>query len=169
MILVAHSNAGAYIPALSTQRSVVGAVFVDALLPPPRGDLPLAPAAFLDFMRKKVDSDGVLPVWTDWWEESDVAVLFPDTETRHRIEREQPRLPLSYFKDHLVIPDGWDEGLPAAYLAFGDTYNRERGSAQQRNWPVTTLTGEHLHLVNDPTQVAEALIDLLQQIDISSR
>lgn len=167
LILVAHSNAGAYIPALSTQRSVVGAVFVDALLPPPRGDLPLAPPAFLDFLRQKADADGVLPVWTDWWEEQDVAALFPDNETRHRIEREQTRLPLSYFEDRLVIPDGWDEALPGAYLAFGDTYSRERDNAQQRNWPVTTLTGEHLHLVNDPTQVAEALIDLLKQIDIT--
>lgn len=94
-------------------------------------------------------------------------MLFPDNETRHRIEREQPRLPLSYFQDQLVIPDGWDEGLPTAYLAFGDTYSRERDSAQQRNWPVTTLPGEHLHLVNDPTQVAETLIDLLKQMGIT--
>jgi len=168
LILVAHSNAGAYIPILSTQRSVAGAVFVDALLPPPRGDLPLAPPAFLNFLRQKVDAGGVLPVWTDWWEESDVAALFPDNETRHRIEREQPRLPMSYFEDQLVIPDGWDEGLPAAYLAFGNTYSRERDDAERRQWPVTTLVGDHLHLVNDPIQVATALIDLLKQMGITA-
>lgn len=61
LILVAHSNAGAYIPALSTQRSAVGAVFVDALLPPSRGDLPLAPPAFLDVLRQKVDSHASCP------------------------------------------------------------------------------------------------------------
>lgn len=167
LVLIPHSNAGAYVPVLCTQRSIVGAVFVDAILPPHRGVLPLAPAAFLDFLRQKVDATGELPVWTDWWEEVEVAALFPDSETRSRIEREQPRLPLSYFGDQLVVPEGWDD-LPAAYLAFGDTYSRERDDAERRQWPVTTMTGDHLHLVNDPTQVATALIDLLHRIGITS-
>lgn len=55
LILITHSNAGAYIPALSTQRSVVGAIFVDALLPPPRGDLPPGTTGVPDFLRQKVD------------------------------------------------------------------------------------------------------------------
>ena len=167
LVLVPHSNAGAYVPILTTRCPVVGAVFVDAVLPPRRGDQPLAPPAFLEFLRKKTDTSGVLPVWTDWWEEADVAALFPDVETRTRIEREQPRLPLSYFQDQLPAPTGWDD-VPAAYLAFGDTYSRERDDAEHRRWPVTTLAGEHLHLVNNPTQVATALIDLLHRIGITA-
>ncbi|TWP32365.1 hypothetical protein [Leekyejoonella antrihumi] len=64
LVLIAHSNSGAYVPGISTQRSVVGAVFVDAILPPHHGNLPLTPAAFLDFLRQKADAHGVLPVWT---------------------------------------------------------------------------------------------------------
>jgi len=107
VVLLAHSNAGSYVPAVTSRhRSIVGAVFVDGVLPPPRGHVALAPRVFLDFLRPQADAAGMLPVWTDWWQESEVAALFPDEETRRRIEREQPRLPLSYFEDELPVPDG---------------------------------------------------------------
>lgn len=168
MVLLAHSNAGAYVPAVTSRHpSIVGAVFVDAVLPPKRGHVALAPPAFLDFLRPQADAAGMLPVWTDWWRESEVATLFPDEETRRRIEREQPRLPLSYFEDQLPVPDGWDT-RPAAYLAFGDAYGCERDEAERRQWPVTTVPGEHLHLLNDPGQVVAALVVLLDCLGFSS-
>jgi len=98
-VLVPHSNAGAYVPALTMQRRIVAAVFVDAVLPPGSGRVPLAPPAFLDLLREKADGSGLLPVWTSWWDEAEVAALFPNAETRTRLEREQQRLPLSYFED----------------------------------------------------------------------
>lgn len=61
LIVVPHSNAGVYVPELVMQRRVVGAVFVDAVLPPGRGYVPLAPPAFLDLLREKADDDGLLP------------------------------------------------------------------------------------------------------------
>jgi len=167
LVLVPHSNAGAYVPALMMQRRVVAAVFVDAVLPPGRGRVPLAPPAFLNFLREKAEGSGLLPVWTSWWDEADVAALLPDAETRARLEQEQQRLPLSYFEGTLPVPEGWDE-RPGAYLAFGDTYGRERDEAEQRRWPVSTLPAEHLHLLNDPDQVAIELVDLLSQLGISS-
>lgn len=168
LVLVAHSNAGAYVPAITSRhRSFVGAVFVDAVLPPRRGHVPLAPPEFLDFLRGQADADGLLPVWTDWWEEANVAALFPDDETRRRIEREQARLPLTYFEDQLPVPEGWDD-QPAAYLAFGNTYGPERDEAERRQWPVTTLPGGHLHLLNNPAQVVTTLIVLLDRLGISS-
>ncbi|TWP32366.1 hypothetical protein [Leekyejoonella antrihumi] len=96
-----------------------------------------------------------------------MAALFPDCQTRGRIEREQSRLPLSYFEDQLVVPDGWDD-LAGAYLAFGETYSHERDAAEHRHWPVTTVAGDHLHLVNDPTQVATVVSDLLHRMGITS-
>jgi len=167
LVLVPHSNAGAYVPALTTQRRVVAAVFVDAVLPPGRGRVPLAPPAFLDLLREKADGSGLLPVWTSWWEEAEVAGLFPDAGTRARLEREQQRLPLSYFEGSLPVPEGWDD-RPGAYLAFGDTYGHERDEAERRRWPVSTLPAEHLHLLNDPDQVATELVDLMRQLGISA-
>src|SRR4051794_680196 len=39
-VLVAHSNAGAYVPALVRQRRVAAVILVDAMLPPRRGSIP---------------------------------------------------------------------------------------------------------------------------------
>lgn len=167
LVLIAHSNARAYVPAnTSRHRSIIGTVFVDAVLPPTHGHIPLAPPKFLDFLRSQADADRLLPVWTDWWDEANVAALFPDEETRRQTEREQPRLPLSHFEGELTVPDGWDN-RPAAHLAFGDTYSRERDDAERRQWPVTTLPGEHLHPLTIPTQVSTALTALLHHLGIS--
>jgi len=167
LVVVPHSNAGVYVPELVMQRRVVGAVFVDAVLPPGRGHVPLAPPAFLDLLREKADDDGLLPVWTSWWDEADVMDLFPDAQTRARVEIEQQQLPLSYFESTLPIPQGWDD-IPGAYLAFGDTYATERDQAAQRRWPVSTLSGGHLHMLIDPEKVAAELVALISGLGFDS-
>lgn len=167
LVLVPHSNAGAYVPALVMQRRVVASVFVDAVLPPSRGHVPLAPPAFLDALRAKADDDGLLPVWTRWWDHADVAALFPDAQTRARVEREQQQLPLSYFEGTPPVPQGWDQPS-RAYLAFGETYATERDEAARRRWPVTTLPGTHLHLLTDPDEVATELLALIGQLGVNA-
>jgi len=167
LVLVPHSNAGAYVPELVMQRRVVATVFVDAVLPPGHGSVPLAPPAFLDLLRAKANDDGLLPVWTRWWDDADVAPLFPDAQTRARVEREQQQLPLSYFEGALPVPQGWDQRR-GAYLAFGETYATERDDAVRRRWPVTTLPGTHLHLLTDPDEVATELLALIGQLGVNS-
>ena len=167
LVVVPHSNAGVYVPELVMQRRIVGAVFVDAVLPPGRGHVPLAPPAFLDLLREKADDDGLLPVWTSWWDEADVMDLFPDAQTRARVEIEQQQLPLSYFESTLPIPQGWDD-IPGAYLAFGDTYATERDQAARRRWPVSTLSGGHLHMLIDPEKVAAELVALISGLGFDS-
>ena len=81
------------------------------------------------------------------------------------MEREQPRLPVSYFEQQMVADSGWDD-LPCGYLGFGDTYARERRDAQSRGWPVTTLAGGHLHLLAAPAQVAGEIDALLRELGI---
>ncbi len=163
VVLVAHSNAGAYVPELAVRRPVVAAVFVDAVLPPRNGRVPLAPPAFLEVLREKADDDGLLPPWTSWWDEVEVAALFPNAQSRAAVEQEQQRLPLSYFTQALAVPPGWDK-LPGAYVAFGDTYAADRDAAAQRGWPVRTLPAGHLRQLHDPDQVADTLLALLGQV-----
>jgi alpha-beta hydrolase superfamily lysophospholipase len=78
VLLVAHSNAGLFVPLLVTHadRPVSGCLFVDAALPVLADSTPVVPAEVLDLLRGKV-TDGRLPPWTDWWDEADVAALFP--------------------------------------------------------------------------------------------
>ncbi len=119
VLLVAHSNAGLFIPLLVTHatRPVRGCVFVDAALPAPAGPTPVAPTELLDFLRTRA-IDGRLPPWTEWWDEEDVAPMFPDPQTRAEVTAEQPRLPLTYYEQAVPVPAGWDD-RPCGYLLFG--------------------------------------------------
>jgi hypothetical protein len=137
-------------------------VFVDAILPGSTGRTPLAPETALPHLAALADSDGLLPPWTAWWDEADVAAMFPDDETRRRIEAEEPRRPLTYFSQSVDTPTGWDE-RPAAYVAFGDTYATERDDAESRGWPTLTLAGAHLHMLVDPDAVASAILGLVTE------
>ncbi len=161
--VVAHSNAGLYVPALAAERPVVATVFADAALPPAAGSTFLAPVGMHRFLEDLADPDGLLPPWTQWWDEQQLAPLFPDSAARAAVESEQHRLPLGYFTATLNVPAGWAE-RPAAYLAFGDTYQAEREQAKRWGWPVRTMLGEHLHPLMDPTGVAAALDDLLREL-----
>jgi hypothetical protein len=161
VVLVPHSNAGLFVPSLADQRRVAGYVFVDAGLPLDGADrVPMIPPEFYEMLAGKADSDGLVPPWTQWWDEDSVSVLFPDIGTRAAVEREESRLPLSYFAETVPVPPGWAD-RPGAYLAFGDTYAAERASAVARGWPVTTLVGDHLHMLVDPAAVADAITDLI--------
>lgn len=163
VILVPHSNAGNFVPALTAVSNVVGVVFVDAVIPVESGTQPLVPAAFLAELETMVGEDGLLPPWTGWFPPDDVEALFPDQETRARIESHQPTVPISYLRDHLHITAGWDT-IPAAYLAFGDTYGTELHRARDRGWPVTTLTGRHLHMLVDPDRVATEILNSVEPL-----
>ena len=167
LLLVPHSNAGLYVPALSRRRSVVGTVFVDAALPPDHGETALAPTALYEFLQGLADEAGMLPPWTQWWDDADVAALFPDARVRADVEREQPRIALSYFDTRVAVHPGWRD-LPAAYVAFGDTYADEILWAQRSGWPVTTLAGFHLHMLVEPLSVATAIADMLAELGLES-
>jgi hypothetical protein len=154
LILVPHSNTGVYAGAISAARDVAACVFVDARIPDPNAPTPLTQQPFRDFLVTKADADGVLPPWTQWWEE-DVSALFPDPATMAAVITEQRRLPLTYFADAQPAAP-----LPArcAYLAFGDTYAGEVATAQRRGWRVWTLPGRHLHQLVDAEAVADVLV-----------
>jgi hypothetical protein len=165
LVLVPHSNAGLFVPALTVARAVAGCVFVDARLPPAEGAAPMATPERWDTRARLADPDGVLPPWTQWWD-ADVSPLFPNEAVRAEVEREQRRLPLSYFDQAVPVPPDWDL-LPVAYLAFGETYDAERQDAEGRGWPVATLAGEHLHMLIDPASVATAIETLLTQTGLT--
>jgi hypothetical protein len=155
-VLVPHSNAGLYIPALTQRRSVTGLVFVDAILPPRSGEFTVAPDGLLTMLGELADDEGTLPPWTSWWDEETVVELFPSTELRQRVEAEQTRFPLSYFQETIGVERDWAT-LPAMYVAFGDTYEVERAEAQAWGWPTQVLAGNHMHMLAQPGEVAAAI------------
>lgn len=167
LVLVPHSNAGLYVPALAHRRTVAATVFVDASLPPRDGGTALAPSALYEFLRTRADDAGMLPPWTQWWGDADVAALFPDAQVRAEVEADQPRLPLSYFDARVEVPSGWTD-RPAAYVAFGDTYADDILLAQRNGWPVTILAGLHLHMLVEPDSVASAVAGMLGALGVET-
>lgn len=164
VVLVPHSNAGLHVPALAERLDVRATVYVDAALPTGAGPTTkLAPPGFREFLAELADGDGLLPPWTGWWREADLAGMFPDHATRTAVEAEQPRLPLAWFEREVPVPAGWAQ-RPSAYLAFGMTYAAEVALARREGWPVRVLDGRHLHQLHDPAGVGRAVLDLLAQV-----
>jgi pimeloyl-ACP methyl ester carboxylesterase len=156
VVLVPHSNAGLLMPAVvdALGDQARGVVFVDAALPE---------AGFFagrDFLNTLVEADGHLPPWTTWWDDADVAELFPDAEVRRRVEVEQPRLPLAYYDYPPPAPDGWDR-VPCGYIWFAQPYGSGAERAAASGWPTSHVPGKHLHMVVDPDAVAGAILEML--------
>jgi hypothetical protein len=103
--------------------------------------------------------NGLLPRWTDWWADEDVAPMFPDAQTKRRVTDEQPYLPLSYYEQKIPIEPGWSK-TPSGYLLFSAPYAEVAEQARGRGWPVLQVPGEHLHMVVEPDRVGSALIEL---------
>ncbi|WP_327000177.1 alpha/beta hydrolase [Dactylosporangium sp. NBC_01737] len=154
VVIAAHSNAGYFVPviveAVRRRRPVAGCVFVDGALPARTGPTPIVapilPAA----------TGGRLPPWTAWWPDADVARLFPDPRTRHAVEAEVPRLPLTYYRQEVPVPAGWDT-VPCGYLRFSEHYAPKAQEARARGWDVEHAPGLHLHQLVDPETVAARL------------
>lgn len=162
LVLVPHSNAGLYAGYLADLVGARATVYVDAALPLlPGEDAPLAAPQLLDFLRELADDEGLLPPWTQWWD--DLGEVFPDDETRAAVEAGQPRVPLRYFTERVPVQEGWaDRGC--AYLAFADTYAEELAFARERGWPVASLAGGHLHQLHDPAAVGATILDLVHRL-----
>lgn len=160
LVLVAHSNAGLFLPAIRARLAhrVAGSIFVDAALPARIGSTALASPDLLDFLRPKA-AHGVVPRWTDWWDQADVASLFPDAVTMRTVADEQPNLPLAYFEQHAPVPEGWDDH-PCSYLLFSPPYDEAAAEARERGWRVAHLPGGHLHQIVDPEGTTRRLLEL---------
>ncbi|WP_041841144.1 alpha/beta hydrolase [Actinoplanes friuliensis] len=158
VVVVAHSNAGLFVPVIAGAlgRPVAGCLFVDAALPERQGTTPVATPETLEFLRG-IAVDGILPPWTTWFEEADVAPMFPDRAAREAMEAEQPRLPLAYYEERIPVPEGWD-GQPCGYLLFAPPYEEVAHEAAARGWAVERLPGLHLHQLVDPDAVAACIL-----------
>lgn len=164
LVLVPHSNAGLYVPGVAATRSVSAVVFVDAALP--RRDeqsTPVAPRTLLQSLAERADEGGLLPPWTRWWDDADVAALFPDDATRDLVESDERRLPMSYVQDSVPVPAGW-ERVPCGYLALSAAYDDEAHAAVDLGWPVQQLHGGHLEMLVRPAVVALTVLQLLDAV-----
>ncbi|NUR27437.1 MAG: alpha/beta fold hydrolase, partial [Catenulispora sp.] len=88
VILVGHSGAGAYLPAIAEAVAasgvgrVTGAAFVDAQLPRPGlSDFDASPPEFAASLTAMA-RDGLVPPWNEWFPPETLASLVPDDTQR---------------------------------------------------------------------------------------
>jgi pimeloyl-ACP methyl ester carboxylesterase len=166
LVLVGHSGAGLLLPQIAPTlgTEIAALIFVDAFLPPTTGSAPLAEPEFMDQLRALAD-DAVLPPWSTWFGEQGLRELIPDERLRTQLEREMPRLPLSYFEASVPAPAGW-QNRPCGYLLFAnEPYGPSAAWAREHHWPVVELAdAHHLTLVTDPAAVTDALLGLEREL-----
>src|SRR5437773_1478138 len=162
IVILAHSNAGLFTPAIGEAlgQERCSYVFVDASVPPSSGSTRVVPEEFLSELRAKAKR-GVLPPWTEWWNESDLAPLFPSAAgLREAVTREQPLIRISWYEQPVEVPAGWDRS-PCGYIYFGPPYDEVADELAERAWPVRHIPGLHLHMLVDPVAVADAIEEIV--------
>lgn len=164
VVLVAHSGAGALLPAIAdaTAATVVGTVFVDALMPHPgRSWFDTVPAEMGEQLRG-LAPDGLLPAWNEWFPPGTVEGLLPDPAARAHFCEELPRLPLAYFDEPapgLALP----AAARSAYLQLSDAYGTEADRARREGLLVTHRATHHLAVLTEPEEIAGELADLADE------
>jgi hypothetical protein len=163
LILVAHSGAGALVPALAARLAapVAGVIFADAILPhPARSWFDTAPAEMRQRLRTGAQM-GDLPSWDEWWPPGALERLVPDPDLREALIAELEPLPLAFFEE--PAPADTYAG-PAAYLQLSGAYDDEGVAAGRYGWPRVRLPLHHLAMLTDPEPVAAALESLAQRL-----
>jgi hypothetical protein len=160
-VLVAHSGAGALVPAVMAGLQVRGAIFADAILPHPGLSwFDTAPVELRAQLRAGAVA-GMLPSWDGWWPPGALERLVPDEAVRAELVGELEPLPVGYFE--APAPDDRLEGR-CAYLQLSGAYDDEARLAGRQGWPVVRLPFNHLAIVTQPQAVASALDGLAKQL-----
>lgn len=157
LVLVGHGGAGPLVPAVggaqrAAHRLVGGYVFLDALLPR------AGTATRLDLLRAE-DPDaagGIAALLEGGGRYPDRAVAdAPPGAIRPRGR--------DFFTEPLPMAQDWPNA-PCGYLRTSALYAGAARQARLRGWPVRELEAGHFAAYHDPSGVAQAICDLLEQI-----
>lgn len=168
-ILVGHSSASALVADLATKLPARGVIIVDGDVPPSQGAaLPVRPA-LLDFIKGLVEPDGMLPIWSRWFDRDKqrkalvgLDVLASDPAAFARFENGLPRMHIGWFDDAIELAD-WSH-VPAGFIQASAIYDHATAEAQRRGWPAVNLHGTHLHPTLHPAETASAILSLSRQL-----
>jgi len=157
VVLVAHSGAGALLPAIrqAMRRPVAGYICVDAGWPVDGqsrletfGDEAASFRAFLE-------AGGRFPNWTQY----DLDEIVPDAELAARLAADQRPRSLPFWEEPIPVFGDWPDA-PGGYLLFSETYRASAERARAAGWPVREMPAGHFHMLVDANAVAEALLKL---------
>lgn len=155
-VVVPHSNAGRFGPAVA---NAVGAklVCLDSLLPGPERD-----PKWTEFLRSRESDDGLLAPWSTWWPREEIAAVVG--EHWDLLVTDEPRVPLRLLLEQPPAPEDWLTRR-SGYVAFGAGYAAQAALAEAHGWEVRRLSGEHLHLLTAPDEVAAIVLEVAGRLD----
>ena len=157
-VLVGHSGAGAVLPVIAHNVGATVIVFVDAVVPEPMTTFTTS-GGFLGLLDRLPVIDGLLPPWNEWWPPQVLAQLVPDVRLRASLFDEIPRLSRAFYDKPVTLPDLWWQ-RPSAFLQLSTAYDEELARAGQQGWPTHRRNGQHLDLLTQPGDIADAVIRL---------
>lgn len=164
VVLVGHSRAGAFLPALAVLTGAAGSVFLDAVVP--EGDQSTSPTIrSLAFVDQLPLTDGRLPPWYEWWPKDVIEEGIPDPAHRSAVVADMPSVPRAFYDMPVSVPHGWSS-RPCAYLQLSEAYDEDADRAAGWNWPVARLHGGHLDVVNSADLVAAEVVRLAARLGI---
>jgi Alpha/beta hydrolase family len=166
---VGHSSAGTLAVELAMQISAGAIIVVDGDVPPAHGPASPVRPAFREFIQNLAHSDGRLPVWSRWFEDSaerkalvGLDQLAKDADAFAKFESELPRLTPDWFDDSIDL--GHWQHIPAGYVQTSAIYQHAAVEAARREWPVVRLDGTHLHPTIRPDETARTLIEMAKRL-----
>jgi len=168
LVLVGHSGAGPLLPVLAqaSRHPVKAYLFVDAGLPHPSqsalDEMEVSVPAFAYELRQLLASGQRFPNWSD----DDLREDLPDGSARQQMLAELQSRPLSFFEEVMPGVPGWPDA-PVGYLLFTKGYSPFLEHAQRAGWPSRIFHAGHFHMLVDPAAVAAALVELMQQMNLS--
>jgi pimeloyl-ACP methyl ester carboxylesterase len=159
-ILVGHSLACTLVAELASRCSVGGLIMVDGFIPPASGAVPPASGVLRDLVAALPVNNGLLPPWSDWWNERQarvlgVATLAQDPQAFEEFRNGLPRFAPSWFDDTIDLAS-WGH-VPVGYIRTSEFFERSADEAEQRGWPVIRLNGTHMHSMLAPAETADAI------------
>ncbi len=165
-IVVGHSGAGPLLPQIQARAAweADAVIFVDAAVPPKRGEAELVPGWFLADLRAMA-RDGLLPPFSDWFGPGVMKELIPDEEKRATVCGELPRLPVSFFESRVPVPRGWASAR-CGYVQLSEPYAAEAAEAASRGWPVLQRPGTHLDIVTRPVLITDAILSVTGRLAV---
>ncbi len=166
LALIAHSGAGPLLALFGRvlTNPIAAYVFVDAGLPGEGSWSSNAPSELAEQLTAQT-TDGWLPKWSDWWNESDLAAELPDDDQRNELRAGLQPVPLAMFEeDRPPVPD-WPDA-PCGFLRLSAGYDLEAGQAAAAGWPVETMDSGHLAILARPAEVADRIRALLSKLEL---
>jgi hypothetical protein len=164
-VLIAHSGAGALVPAVAAlaEGQVRAAVFVDALLPHPGESWFAGVPPQLGDRLKSLAKNDKLPPWHAWWPKGAMEALLPDRAMGTAFLAEQGELPLASFEEPAPA---LTLDIPFAYLQLSEAYGGDADAAEAQGAPVLRLALTHLAPMTHPDVIAAALDGLAAQLHV---